>query len=269
MKHVPAIDCHVHLVCEHGYIDNHLREMDRLGIEQSWLLAVDRQQYIEGEFPGYEDNEGVLKAASGHPDRFVAFAHIRPDKEGKDGVRAYADQGFKGLKFIQPRLPYNHEKYFPVYKEARDAEMVLLFHTGVVGYSQNDYKYGTSSANMRPVFLDPIARAFPSLNIIGAHLGSPWVWEASAVARHVPNIHFDLSGGLWTLKTMDSSDWKKVFAWERMFKKILFGTDVHYRNLQRSLAIYEDILRMAEATPRERILVMRENAARIMKSNLP
>ena len=71
-----------------------------------------------------------------------------------------------------------------------------MFHTGIVDYTNYDKFYGVSSANMRPIYLDPIGRSFPSLKIIGAHLGSPWIFEARDVARFIPNVYFDLSGYL-------------------------------------------------------------------------
>ena len=34
------IDVHHHYICEHGYLDGLLREMDRLGIEKAGLMAM-------------------------------------------------------------------------------------------------------------------------------------------------------------------------------------------------------------------------------------
>lgn len=260
------VDCHVHLEREDGYVEKHLREMDRLNIAQSWLLAVEEDQYaVKGGFPGYADNDEVLKAAKMYPDRFVAFAYIRLDRENADDVVRYAEQGFMGLKIINTAYPYDHDKYFESYRKAQELGMVLLFHTGVVGYSAKDGEYNVSSANMRPVFLDRIGRAFPSLDIIGAHLGCPWIQEACAVSRHVPNVYFDLSGGVngWR-KLMDASDWRKVFAWKCMFGKILFGTDVSYPRLKPSLDIYEEIFEMVNADEEQKALIMGKSSSRIM-----
>jgi predicted TIM-barrel fold metal-dependent hydrolase len=49
--------------------------------------------------------------------------------------------------------------------------------------------------NWRPGTLDTLARAFPELVMIGAHLGSPWFLEALSVALYHKNVYFDLSGG--------------------------------------------------------------------------
>jgi hypothetical protein len=50
---------------------------------------------------------------------------------------------------------------------------------------------------MMPACLDAVARAFPGLNIVGAHLGAPWHEEASMMARMHPNYYVDLTGAWW------------------------------------------------------------------------
>lgn len=63
---------------------------------------------------------------------------------------------------------------------------------------------------MRPIYLDTIARAFPDLKIIGAHLGNPWYQEAAEVARWNPNVFFDLTGS--TLKKIILNSLLKYFV---------------------------------------------------------
>ena len=56
---------------------------------------------------------------------------------------------------------------------------ILVF----VARKKNERSQNASSARMRPIYLNTIARAFPDLKIIGAHLGNPWYQEAAEVAR--------------------------------------------------------------------------------------
>jgi len=53
-----------------------------------------------------------------------------------------------------------------------------------------------SSNTMRPAHLDRIARCFPEMTIIGAHVGAgAWYEEATAITRWNGNVYFDMSIG--------------------------------------------------------------------------
>jgi uncharacterized protein len=74
----------------------------------------------------------------------------------------------------------------------------------------------------RPMLLDHVALYFPSLKIILAHTGWPWVEEAIALASKHPNVYIGTSGyspKYWhpeLLTFMDS---------RRGRDKVLWGTD--------------------------------------------
>ena len=61
-----TIDVHHHLVCERGYLDGLLREMDSLGIEKTGLIAMgplfERLFVTTPETCGPLDENDVLKA---------------------------------------------------------------------------------------------------------------------------------------------------------------------------------------------------------------
>jgi hypothetical protein len=44
------------------------------------------------------------------------------------------------------------------------------------------------------MYLDTLAREFPDLTLVGAHLGNPWYDEAAEAARWNPNLYFDMTG---------------------------------------------------------------------------
>jgi predicted TIM-barrel fold metal-dependent hydrolase len=57
--------------------------------------------------------------------------------------------------------------------------MILLFHTGIVNRTDPDTPSDVSSDRMRAGTLDLVARRFPKLRIVGAHLGNPdYAWAA-------------------------------------------------------------------------------------------
>lgn len=134
-------------------------------------------------------------------------------KLGRDNAQAvnyYYEQGFKGLKAINPLVAYDDPSCYCIYARAEDFSMPILFHTGIVVRKKNERSQNVSSARMRPIYLDTIARAFPDLKIIGAHLGNPWYQEAAEVARWNPNVFFDLTGS--TLKKIILNSLLKYFG---------------------------------------------------------
>jgi len=116
--------------------------------------------------------------------------------------------------------------------------MILLFHTGIVNRPRPDLPSDISSDRMRVSTLDLIARRFPKLTIIGAHLGNPDYAWAAEIGRWNPNLYFDLSGSTLIKKEQDYSFFRSIFWWTNTasphtpkgaasaFEKIVFGSDV-------------------------------------------
>lgn len=231
------IDVHIHYYNENGYLEKLLRECDRLKIDRICLST-------SGLHYGQVGNSRIRDAFKRYPDRITGFGYIGLGRDGPDVVeRLYLD-GFRGIKVINPSANYDSREFYPIYACAEKYNMPILFHTGIVMRTENDYQSDISSARMRPIYLDTIARAFPKLILIGAHLGVPWHTEACAVARINPNIYFDLTGspfGGWrTVITPD--DLKRLFYWKGAFEKIVFGTDVRVEYLEKALGVYHRLL---------------------------
>lgn len=111
-------------------------------------------------------------------------------------ARRYADMGVKGFKFIYPYYEYDHDSYLPLYKEIESLGLPVLFHTGDYAQNSADVAYQRPVLkNMNPINLDRIARAFPKLHIIAAHMGTAYFRDtvANLVKTH-GNLYFDLAG---------------------------------------------------------------------------
>jgi predicted TIM-barrel fold metal-dependent hydrolase len=103
---------------------------------------------------------------------------------------------------------------------------------------------------MRPIHLEEIARQFPDLNVLGAHLGNPEYEWAGEVARWNPNVYFDLSGTTLPKMAGRLNDFQKVFWWTDVeweaqpttdpspYSKIVFGTDTATGNIETVLHRY-------------------------------
>jgi len=147
-------------------------------------------------------NERVLEAVEAHPDFFVGLAHIQLGKDDPQDVARWRDRGFRGLKMINPRYPYDDPRAYEYYQRAEKLDMPILFHTGWVAYNDAERLEYVNCGYMRPLCLDTLCRNFPRLNVIGAHLGNCWWEEAVYLAPKFENLFFDLSGGSIRMKSL-------------------------------------------------------------------
>ncbi|MGI5834872.1 MAG: amidohydrolase family protein [Chloroflexota bacterium] len=239
------IDAHHHLLNQRDYLPRMLEECTRLGIDRVCLSALSdfTGLFSDGSgLPGAVTNEDVRHAFELYPDRIVGFAYFRLGRDDPRLVDELHAQGFKALKLHRPLSNYDDPSYYPVYERAQRLGMPILFHTGMVVRLADDHKHNVSSARMRPVFLDGIARSFPDLAIIAAHLGLPWYEEASELARFNPNVYLDLTGGKQGWRSHKPlSFYRNLFFWPGAYEKIVFGTDVHYSEMEWALADHKRI----------------------------
>ncbi len=155
----------------------------------------------KGKYPG---NAASLRIARQYPDWIVPFAWIDLGREaGEAGlVERLAEQGFRGFKFIVPWYEYDHDFYMPIYEKIEELGLPTLFHTGLYRCGPNQAKPDFRRPllrNMHPLTLDRVARAFPRLPVIMAHMGtSIFRQEGAEMTRITANIFADLGGnGNW------------------------------------------------------------------------
>ena len=234
------VDMHQHLL-QASPPDELAEEYARLGVVRAVLLGLPPRRE-----PG--NNEEVLAAWKKLPDLFIPFVGFDLDQMQPDDLSRFCEQGFVGVKFIGPLKPYNDPSYFPIYERASELGMVALFHTGIV--TSNPPWNDCDSNLMRPIYLDHIARNFPELRIIGAHLGNPWYEEAAMSCRWNPNLFFDLAGSTLRKKTpefLGSLLWwgphsgyagDDTVAWQ----KIVFGSDTACEGIEGVIHDYEKVM---------------------------
>ena len=168
----------------------------------------------------------------------------------------------------------NDEKFDRIYQRAEELKMTSLFHLGIVGRYKETDPYRINSNCMRPIYLDTIARVFPKLTIIGAHLGNPWYEEATMSARWNPSLYFDLSGStlkkktseflrslLWWTPDTRYRDPEGRYAWE----KIVFGSDVPYNEIEDVLNDYKTVMKKLDLPAKIREKVLGKTMEKILK----
>lgn len=230
---------------------------------------------------GYKNNEMVRRAFTEYPDLFLGYAWIDLDEDDPEIIRKYKEQGFSGLKMIIPGKNYDDPSYFPFYEIAEELDMVILFHTGVIGgpydyllkegselseemkkRNKNLLKRGKviSSARMRSIYLDTIANAFPDLKIIGAHLGWPEYSISCALARWRKNLYFDVSGGEVVERHIIEGGYINR---EISVDKLVFGTDSSIRQMPDRIKTWYYSLRSIGLSEDDIEKVFYYNAARL------
>ena len=231
-------------------------------IERAWLLSTGHS--IAHSLP--DQNDDVLALAKKHPGFFIPFAYL--DAEAPpESIDRFHDRGFAGLKAIFPPFPYDDDRFLPHYEKAERHGMPIVFHAGGAPYWSPKLlgvpMTHLASKNMFVQTLDLVAKLFPKLPIIIAHMGGPHSYEFSLfMARGHPNVYLDLSCSPiereWLGKMQEVIDVVKA-------DKILFGSDSRDKGpIKKALfwKYYFETRRWANPGDKEKILGL--NAERIL-----
>ena len=196
-------------------------------IEKAWMLSANA---IICKPVKQATDEEVLSLAKGYNGFFIPFAYLDLERDPSIIDELY-DQGFAGLKAIWPSEPYDAPSYFPFYEKIESYRMPIVFHVGAPCpyWPPNRLPPGfdirrTAGKNMKMMTLDLIAKIFPELVMIGAHMGGHRheYAEGIQIAQVHPNIYLDTS---IPLPWFHEGCKRAVYD---IPEKLLFGTDYSY-----------------------------------------
>jgi uncharacterized protein len=269
--HVPKlIDVHVHYDGEPGVLE---RFLDKLNVADglAFLLTT------PNGFPH------ATRFIHEHPDRFIGFGDIKlDDPKVLQEIDRFHAAGFRGLGEISSTLrAYDDRAYWPIYDRAEKYHMILLFHTGIVNRLHPEQPADISFDRSRVTRLDLIARHWPKLTIIGAHLGNPDYAEAGEIGRWDPNLYFDASGTTLIKKKDDYGFFRSIFWWTGVasphtpasgasaFEKLVFGSDVFGGDVQEfdlALARYHAMLDTCDVPQSAQEMIFSGTSWRILQA---
>lgn len=132
------------------------------------------------------DNDYTASVGRDHPDRIIPFGQVNArDVDAADKVRRdYDAHGFKGLKLHPVLHGYHivdHGLLDPIYEACAERGIMVLFNA-------------LDDAFIHPLGIEEIAKHFPSVPTLIAHMGTVWnVSEAILVAKRTPNIYLETS----------------------------------------------------------------------------
>lgn len=223
------IDAHAHYLDEPKYLENLLDVMKKLGIDKCCLSGLGKKFFCK-------TNNNVSNAFKKYPDKIIGSYFIRPGISNNDEIEFAYKTGFKMLKVTIPNKPYNDKSFIPLWEKAEELNLPILFHTGIVNIPNPQKGKSISSWNMHPMRLEPIANEFRNLKMIIAHLGIHWNKDAAELIRMRSNVYADITGEPdgWRIRAAKVGLTKWLW-WPDAFKKLIFGTDVHYSKISANL----------------------------------
>src|SRR5262249_12147186 len=126
-----------------------------------------------------------------HREKLIGFASVDPNNSDAPAElrEAVSTLGLRGLKLgpIYQHFDPLSDASFAVYEVAQDLGLPVMWHQGTTFVRDAPLLWA------RPMLLDEVARTFPALRIVVAHLGHPWVDEAMATIRKHPTLFADIS----------------------------------------------------------------------------
>lgn len=200
-------------------------------------------------------NDFIAKSVREHPDRLIGFGALHPDFPDINGeTDRIISLGLRGIKLHSDfqRFNIDDERAFSIY-EAAQGRLPILFHVG-------DPRGDRSS----PERLIRVAKLFPRLVIIAAHLGGWTVWDNGAELfarfreKHPKSvIYTDCSSSLYALPPEHAAKLIRKIGAER----VMWGTDFPMWNAKEELERFERM----PLTTREREMILSENALELLK----
>ena len=158
------------------------------GIDVTVICYVDNVEYGSGNDLIMERNQFCAQAAAKHPGKLIALASIDPRRMFAPALlrRCFKGFGMKGLKW------HPDDGYYPNSPEAY-AMLKVLDEFGYPLLTHCSPLPGSRAKFAQPIHLDDVARDFPNLNIIAAHMGNLWWHDWLAIAQYKKNLHGDMA----------------------------------------------------------------------------
>ena len=203
-----------------------IAELDRAGIE--WCLV------------NADTLEDTAKFIQRWPGRTRGIANINPF-DGMQAVRtlerAVIELGISAF-YASPfdwKIRANDALFFPLYAKAAELDIPVFIYTAM------NYNTELPMDLARPLYLDPVAMAFPKLRIVADCGGWPWVPELVGVARRHQNVYINTSSHRPKHLATPGSGWEMLlqFGNTLLQNQVVFASGADDLGLPVSLLVEE------------------------------
>ena len=207
---------------------------------------------------GWQTVEQMLPLTS---DRVRFAANVNPylHHPVAEEVERQLDLGAVALKVhpVHGGFPANERALYPAYAICQDRGVPVVVHCGTSTFPGALNQFGD------PILLDDVLRDFPRLDVVLAHGGRGWWYDAAAfLALSNPRVWIELSG-------LPPSRLQTYYArhnWARLTRRMIFGTDwPGIPGIAKNARAVAALLPDEETTD----LVLWRNAAEVYRLKLP
>jgi predicted TIM-barrel fold metal-dependent hydrolase len=209
---------------------------------------------------GIQPVEDLLPLTA-HSDRMRLVANGNPHLHYpvEEELARQLDLGAVACKIhpVHAGFPANDRSMYPAYGLCQETGIPLVVHCGTSTFP------GSMNAYADPILLDDVLRDFRSLNVVLAHGGRGWWYDAAAfLALSHERVWIELSG----LPPSRLPDYYARQSWPRLTRKMIFGTD--WPGVP---GIARNARAVAALCPSDEVaaLVLAGNAARVYNLKLP
>jgi len=169
---------------------------------------------------GIQPVEDVLPIVAHDPDRFRLVANVNPHLHFPIGeeVERQLDLGAVAVKLhpVHGGFTCNDRALYPAYEVCRARGVPVIVHCGTSSFP------GSMNRFADPVLLDEVVGDFPTLDVVLAHGGRGWWYDAAAfMALARPTVWLELSG----LPPRRLPEYYAGHSWSRLTRRMIFGTD--------------------------------------------
>ena len=240
--------------------------MNRSNVQLSLVISLWCANGVGGE-ELYVAAEEMLEMFATYPRHFLGLVGISPIRAWNDKYYAprYIERmvkahGFKGAH-MYPHwfgIRINDRRMYPIYEKCAELDVPISFQTGQGTMRSN------SRVVARPIWIDDIARDFPTLKIIALHSGYPWEDELVALALSNDNVYIcpDVPPPrLWNSTIIEYLRGEGRFEGCEGSEKVIWATDWPLQDQEASLREVDTL----ELTPQVRRKLVRDNAIRLFK----
>ena len=194
-------------------------------------------------------NDVIAEYVTADPERIVGFMSVDPHQpDALDEVdRCASDLGLKGIKMSPVYQDYDPTELRAgnIHAKAQELGLPIIVHAAFQGMSKAPMEWAN------PLSYDPVARDFPDLKLVLAHMGIPWHAEAMIMVRKHPNVYADVS--ICHLRPWWMYQALMAFHESDVMHKLLFGSDFPFGKLDATIDGMRNVNSIVEGTGMPRI----------------
>ena len=222
------IDCHTHIV--NNEISTQYFECPGGGdyaMVMEFLPYMQKENMPDESWDLCDGNKRLFLCPSIdiHKDIFAQLDIIEEKMSQRPGCRVVGLKIF--LSYQTGRA--DDERMMPIYEFAKKHGLTVTFHTGLPSYH---LPYENDVEGSRVEYIANIARKYPEVNFVAAHMGDPYYDESIQAMHELPNMFTDFAGAFEPGTEVAADEEGTIDQWAHAinqypdtYKQIVYGTD--------------------------------------------